>query len=349
MKKSILCVIGARPQFIKHAVLAPVIRDHFSVFTANTFQHYDNTLNRNILADLHMPPADFNLDAIDAERPAKRTIRMFRALTGIMKRAAPSGVLVYGDTDSTLAGALAAKHLAIPLVHIESGERSFNSDMPEETNRVITDQLSNLLFCVSNNAVENLRNEGVPGKVLLTGDLLKDLLLKTEAASESPPVEVPYYFASLHRKYTQENLKRLEAILCALDKLEHPVVFSLHPSTEKTIIQAGIPLKKFRNISFTPGLSYTQSIAYQKFSKAIITDSGGMQKEAYWLRKPCITLRPETEWTETLQGNWNQLLYNDLDIRKALAITPGAYNSDLYGNGNAAMTIVEELKEYFYP
>ena len=257
----------------------------------------------------------------------------------------PDAVLVYGDTDSTLAGALAAKKTGIPLIHVEAGERSFNLSMPEESNRIVTDALSDILFCVSKIGIKNLEKENNKQKILLSGDVMKDLLLKTANEINRPLLNQPYLFITIHRSYNQTNTEKLKALLLALENMKMNAIFPAHPATLKTIqsIESDFT-KRLKNILFIPPISYTNSINYQKFAKAVITDSGGIQKEAYWLKKRCLTIRPETEWIETLNGSWNQLVYENMECLPEMLIRPlGEYNEGLYGNGMASEFITENL------
>jgi UDP-GlcNAc3NAcA epimerase len=233
--------------------------------------------------------------------------------------------------------------MRIALLHIEAGERSFNREMPEEHNRVVTDALSDVLFCASHYAIETLTKEACQGKVIYSGDLMKDLLLQSAQLFQTPILPEPYIFCTIHRNYTNQNTEKLEALLDVLETLNQTILFPVHPATKPSIekIQAK---KNHANIHFVPPVSYYGSIRYQKVAQAIITDSGGMQKEAYWLERRCITVRKETEWQETLKGNWNQLIYHDLtQIPTLLKMPLGAHDKNLYGNGKAAARITEHL------
>ena len=344
MKKKLACIVGTRPQFIKYAVLRPVLGSQFTVSLLHTGQHTDPALNQHIFENLHIPPPDDQLNLPDGVTPQLRANLMREGLIKMLENQSPEAVILFGDTDSTLAGALASEAAGIFSVHIEAGQRSHNAEMPEEYNRVTTDRLSGLLCCASPSAVEELNREGMGDKARYTGDLMKDLFLQVEATLKDPPVNGAYYFASIHRNYTRHNSLLLRKLLEDLNNLDLPVYFSLHPSTRESLQAAGIDMGGYRSIRFLAPLNYSESIRYQKFSKAVITDSGGMQKEAYWLMKPCITLRKETEWTETLLQNHNQLYYGEGDLSALLSVNVAPFDPSLYGDGKAAYSITRLLE-----
>ncbi|HSB93824.1 MAG TPA: UDP-N-acetylglucosamine 2-epimerase [Flavitalea sp.] len=344
MMKKLACIVGTRPQFIKYAVLRPALAAKFTVSLLHTGQHTDPVLNDQIFEDLEIPPPDGQLNLPDIISADARFHLMKDGLIELLEKHRPDAVIHFGDTDSTLAGVLASEKTAIFSVHIEAGERSHNPQMPEENNRLIADRLCQLLCCASQTAVKQLQREGLGNKACFTGDLMKDLLLKVQASQLVPPGKGDYYFASIHRNYTRENESMLKKLFRELNYLDAPVFFSLHPSTSKNLNIAGIREADYSNIRFLSPLNYSQSIQYQKFSKAVITDSGGMQKEAYWLMKPCITLRKETEWTETLSHRHNQLYYGEGDLRSLLFENQAAFDTLLYGNGQAADSITKWLE-----
>ena len=339
--KKITCIIGTRPQFIKHSALLNELEKSFTVTTINTLQHYQYELNELLSEELFQKKFSLGIEMPHNLMPAERLGKMIVEINNMVKDNKPDCILVYGDTDTTLAGALTANKNNIKLVHIEAGERSYNKNMPEEHNRVITDNLSEIHICASQKAVKNLKSENITGHVFYTGDLMKDVFLKFANELISPPAE-NYFFCTIHRNYNKDNPKKLKELLSVLNKLSKTIVFPQHPATLKSLEINGINIKSYKNIRVLPPLSYKQSISYQKFSDAVITDSGGIQKEAYWLKRPCITTRKETEWKETLKGNWNQLVYDDLsDLKQLIKTIPDnkQYNEDLYGNGKAAATI----------
>ncbi|MFN2457232.1 MAG: UDP-N-acetyl glucosamine 2-epimerase [Chitinophagaceae bacterium] len=341
--KKIACVVGTRPQLIKHAALKHLLEGVFVVKTINTLQHYQYELNELLKSDLFLSEPFIDL-TIEELHPAIRLAEMIRGITIHLQTIKPDAVLVYGDTDSTLAGALAACKIGIQLIHIEAGERSYNKTMPEEHNRVLTDAVADILFCVSRNAMENLHKENNSGISFYSGDLMKDMLLQKAAELSTPLRDDPYVFCTIHRDYTKHNLTKLKELFSTLQQLFTTIIFPLHPATQQTIQKSGIALHSYDNIIFSPPLSYSQSIHYQKFAQAIITDSGGIQKEAYWLKRPCITIRKETEWIETLTGNWNQLVYENLSqIPELIKKQNGYYNAELYGDGTAGILIRNKL------
>ncbi len=344
--KKITCIVGTRPQLIKHAVLLPELEMYFDVCSINTHQHYDSELNTLVQETLYKKdpfitiPLKKNLD--NAERLGEMIVAISRQL----KVQKPDAVLVYGDTDSTLAGALAAHKNTLTLIHIEAGERSYNLNMPEENNRIITDLFSSILFCSSEQAQKNLSGYLHQKKIFCYGDLMKDLAQKTTLSLSKTLIDPPYYFCTIHRNYNQTDPKKIKWLLEIIQQTGIKTIFPLHPFTKINLEQAEIRLDKYPFIKFLPPISYSQSIHYQKFAEAIITDSGGIQKEAYWLKRPCITIRKETEWTDTLEGGWNQLLYEDLSQLPALLKkTPdkSLYRNELYGDGNASGNIALKL------
>lgn len=331
--KRLASIVGTRPQFIKHAVLSKKLQNYFEIDLIHTGQHFHPSLYADIFEDLGLKPPDVLLDTANEDK--------IPALKNILSGGNYDAVLVYGDTNSTLWGAMAANLSHIPLIHIEAGERSFNPEMPEENNRIQTDRLSTLRFCVSDKSLQNLEQEGLAENSFVTGDIMKDLLLQKISTPISNPENQPYYFASIHRNYTQKDLYKLNEILDAINRLNYRVIFSLHPSTSKILQLAGTDINQYSNIQFIKPINYTDSIAYQFHSIAVLTDSGGIQRESYWMKKRCITLRKETEWTETLNGNWNQLLYGNLNLGESLELPLGSHDPNLYGTGNACDLITK--------
>jgi UDP-GlcNAc3NAcA epimerase len=345
--KKITCIIGTRPQLIKHSALLNELEKSFAVTTINTLQHYQYELNDLLSEELFQKKQFFNIEMPHNLMPAERLGKMIIEINNVVNSNKPDCILVYGDTDTTLAGALAVNKNNIKLVHIEAGERSYNKNMPEEHNRVITDYLSNIHFCASQKAVENLKKENITEHVFYTGDLMKDVFLDFVTRPTSPPAE-NYFFCTIHRNYNKDNPKKLKDLFDTLNALPKKIIFSIHPATLKSLEINGINIKDYENIQVLPPLSYKQSISYQKFSDAVITDSGGIQKEAYWLKRPCITIRKESEWTETLKGNWNRLVYDNLsELDQMIKTMPDnkQYNEDLYGDGKAATTITNILSQ----
>lgn len=345
-KPRLASIIGTRPQIIKHSILSKALIPFFEVSTIYTGQHWDPALFQSIFSDLQMSLPDITLNiplAIDDHQ--KRLSFLINNLKISISNLRPELVLVFGDTDSTLAAAEAASESGIPLVHIEAGERSFNPEMREEYNRTITDELAEALFCVSKESVRNLEREGLVKNVFLTGDVMKDLLLSRSPAINKSPYPYKYYYASLHRNYTQADKWKLVSLIEGINHLDLRVIFSLHPSTKKWMDKWGIQPGAFTNIDFIEPVNYTKSLQLQKFSEAVLTDSGGMQKEAYWLKKPCITLRKETEWTATLKEGWNKLCYDGGALIEILRQPTGFHDANLYGDGHSSELICKILRD----
>ena len=328
----ILTVVGARPQFIKAAAVSRVIRDKHAVrvreVIVHTGQHHDENMSQVFFEQLDIPRPDFNLE-IAGGGHGQMTGRMLEAIEEVILSEKPDWVLVYGDTNSTLAGALAAAKLHIPVAHVEAGLRSFNMRMPEEINRIITDRVSSRLFCPTETAVRNLRNEGVEEGVHQVGDVMYDVALYygERARSESKIVDrlnlkgKDFALATCHRAENTDNPCNLEQIISALSAInsEHlPVVLSLHPRTRKKVEDFGFgPL--LTDLIVTEPLSFLDMIALEQAAKVILTDSGGVQKEAFFHGVPCVTMREETEWTETVDSGWNTLAGADAaKIRQAV-------------------------------
>lgn len=348
-KPTIISIVGARPQFIKHAPVQLELQKHFTALTIHTGQHYDENMSHVFFKELGISKPDFIFDQRSYDRQGAQTGHMLTEIEEVLLNETPNLLLVYGDTNSTLAGALAASKLHIPIIHIEAGLRSFNRQMPEELNRLLTDQLSEMLFCPTDLAIENLKKEGInPSKIFRSGDVMCDMLRIVEPSLKRVKSN-PYYFATIHRPYNTDDPNRLRTILESLQNLSFEVVLALHPRTKARLNSFGIDPSNFTNIEFIEPQGYLDSISFQNFSEAVITDSGGIQKEAYMLRKKCITIRKETEWTETLEHGWNILNFDNLDqLESLIHKTSGQHFPNLYGDGRAAVSIVNEMLKYFF-
>lgn len=345
--KKIISIVGARPQFIKHAPVQIQLQKHFHALTIHTGQHYDANMSAVFFNELGIPKPDFLFEAGGGKPHGEQTGIMMTEIEKVCFSEKPDGLLVYGDTNSTLAGALVAAKLQLPLVHIEAGLRSYNRSMPEEINRIVADEFAHLLFCPTPQAVANLRKEGIDHSgIFLCGDVMCDMI-HLMSPRVKPLLEGSYYFVTIHRPYNTDDMDRMVRILTILNSLKHPVVFSIHPRTSNRLETFGVNLNNYRNIRFIAPLSYSDSVAYQKYASCIITDSGGVQKEAYILQKQCITLRSETEWSETLEHGWNTLVFEDLEqIQVILETQPGFYNPTLYGEGHAAEEITALIRQH---
>jgi UDP-GlcNAc3NAcA epimerase len=347
----VVTIVGARPQFIKAAALSKMLRGVHQEILVHTGQHYDYQMSGVFFDGLEIPAADVNLEVGSGHHGAQ-TGAMLAGIEQVLLREKPERVLVYGDTNSTLAGALAASKLHIPIAHVEAGLRSFNRRMPEEINRVVADHLSSLLLCPSDVARVNLSNEGITTNVHVVGDVMLDVLLwAKERAEVSGATKLKtlklnpkgYILLTLHRAENTDDPVRLESIIQALNSVAEPILFPVHPRARKMIEAAGQKLAK--HIHLTEPLSYFEMVEASAGARMILTDSGGLQKEAYWLKVPCVTLRDQTEWVETVDSGWNLLIGADtqLIIQAVEEFAPPAEHPPLYGDGKVAARCVELL------
>lgn len=316
------------------------LKNKIDLVTIHTGQHYDKKMSQVFFDELGMNQPNYMLE-VGSHSHGIQTGKMMIAIEEILISERPDCLAVYGDTNSTLAGALAAAKLEIPIIHIEAGLRSFNKKMPEEINRVLTDHLSNFLFVTSRLPIEYLNNENIKENIYLVGDLMKDLVATTVKNSwiKEIKMKTPYYYTTIHRPYNTDLKLRLENLLDNLNLLNKKVVFTVHPRTRKMMSDFDLIESNYKNIKFIEPQGYIDNLSYLFHSDGLITDSGGMQKEAYWLKKNCVTIRTETEWTETLDNGWNTLLFEDLSgIGKALSKVNKNY-IELYGDSNAAEKI----------
>ena len=348
--KKILTVVGARPQFIKAAAISHELREHFADRLAedllHTGQHYDDAMSARFFAELDLPTPTVNL-GIGSAPHGKQTARMLTAIEQVLSTGTYDGLLVYGDTNSTLAGALAAAKMGVPVFHVEAGLRSWNRAMPEELNRVLTDHASTLLFAPTRTAADNLRREGIDeSTIILSGDIMLDNALRYAPAE---PEGEPIILATVHRDFNTDNPERLDHILTALDTLAatHTLLLPLHPRTRKSL---GTSTSKYPHIQFCDPLSYRQTLAAIKRSRVVITDSGGLQKEAFFCGRGCVVLRPETEWTEIVDcgaailadDNPEQIVSAARSLAGKQPPQPSAF-----GDGHAARHILDAIAHYF--
>ncbi len=340
-------VIGARPQFIKAAVLSRTFRKTSDIDETliHTGQHFDDNMSETFFRELAIPRPSYNLE-VHGGLHGEMTGRMLAALEKILIELKPDAVLIYGDTNSTLAGALAAAKLHIPIAHVEAGLRSFNRRMPEEVNRVLADHMSALLFCPTKAAIENLRNEGITNGVLHTGDVMYDATLFAKETSQHASKILDtlglkasgYGLTTIHRSENTDDEARLRSIVEHVEQAADgcPVVFPVHPRTRQAFRRFGIKPEKL--ILIDP-VGYFDLHQLLGGACIVLTDSGGIQKEAYFHRVPCVTLREETEWVETISAGWNRLWTCQTYASPRISIPD-------YGDGHAAERIVHELRQY---
>lgn len=350
----ILTILGARPQFIKAAVLSKAFQSYPKIqeIIIHTGQHYDAQMSDIFFDELLIPKPDFFLHIAKVSTHATMTAQMMEGIEKTILDIRPNALLVYGDTNSTLAGALTASKLHIPIMHVEAGLRSFNLFMPEEINRIITDRISSLLFCPTQNAVDNLVKEGFahfPSKFFLSGDVMIDALSYYSKSMKKPNIAIQKQFAlvTIHRAENTDNVAKLIEIFRALQNIAQniQVILPLHPRTSKILSLYHIEPK---NITFTPPLSYLEMIWLLKHSKAVLTDSGGLQKEAYYFNKPCITLREESEWSELITHKCN-VLAGSKEEKIIYAFTHLSqlfsqnFPPNLYGKADASQIIAKTI------
>lgn len=357
--KKIVSIVGARPQFIKAAVISRLIRneykDRFSEYLLHTGQHYDDNMSEIFFREMMIPKPNVNLE-VGSGTHGKMTGEMLIRIEEVLLEQKPDWVVVYGDTNSTLAGALAASKIHIPVAHVEAGLRSFKRRMPEEQNRVVADHLSTLLFCPTDTAVTNLKREGITKGVHKTGDVMYDAnlfyrkLLKKRPKEESvlSRIKLPEYFflLTMHRAENTDDPKRLKDIVDALNGSGKKGIFPMHPRTKKALEANGLSFNG--NITCIDPVGYFDMLELEERCEFIVTDSGGVQKEAYFFEKPCITLRDETEWVETVEAGANVVVgaYKER-IEEVFNLLPKSNVDNLYGDGESGCQIVEKIINTF--
>ena len=347
----ILHIVGARPQFIKAAMVSKAWGQSGEEAILHTGQHYDENLSRLFFVELGLPEPAVNL-GVGGGSHAEQTSRMITGIDQFLEAEVPDWVIIYGDTNSTLAGALCAAKRLIRTAHVEAGLRSFNRAMPEEINRVVSDTLANLLFCPTVQAVENLKNEGITRGVFNVGDVMADgLFFFLKAARDKSTILADlrlspkcYGLVTLHRSGNVDNRDNLAAILKGLEQINFLLIFPVHPRTRKMIEQFGLAVPD--NIRVIEPLGYLDMLMMEQNAECILSDSGGIQKEAYLLGTRCITLRDETEWVETVDAGWNCLTGADSSkiATRFYDFKPQGSRLDIYGDGRAADQIIEILK-----
>jgi UDP-N-acetylglucosamine 2-epimerase len=352
----IASIIGARPQFIKIAPLQDEISKRHEHLLIHTGQHYDYEMSKVFFEELSIPDPDYNL-GIGSGSHANQTGRMLMAIEEVLLKEKPDLVIVYGDTNSTLAGALAAAKLLIPIAHVEAGLRSFNMKMPEEVNRVITDHISSIFLCPSDTAAQNLAREGIINRVHVVGDTMIQCLMDVEQKLSKSflqnfgVTENNYILATIHRQENADVKERLEVIIKALAKCGIEVLLPLHPRTARSIRLWGLEdlIISSGNVKILPPLNFIAFTSLEKYARTIVTDSGGVQKEAYYFGVPCVTMREETEWVETVKDGWNVLVGADEEkiLRAIRNARPRSSRTTQYGDRNVAQRIVESIEKDF--
>lgn len=354
----IVTVIGARPQFIKAAVVSRAIAAHKDIkeVIVHTGQHFDANMSDIFFEEMCIPTPDYNLN-VNGLGHGAMTGQMLEKIEAVLLQEKPDWVLVYGDTNSTIAGALAAKKLHIKVAHVEAGLRSFNMDMPEEINRILTDRISDILFCPTETAVNNLKKEGYENincRIIRNGDVMQDAALFYAGRAVRPKADIPedFVLCSVHRAENTDDPERLRNIFSALEEISKTcrVVLPLHPRTKGKLSAIGYDTNN-SHILFIEPVGYLEMVWMLKHCRLVMTDSGGLQKEAYFFDKYCITLRDETEWVELVKYGYNFLagddkgkiisLYNHISDKNNIE-----QKTPLYGNGNAGDLIVETLRNY---
>jgi UDP-GlcNAc3NAcA epimerase len=351
----LLTIIGARPQFIKAAAVSREIAKHENIkeIIVHTGQHFDANMSEIFFDQMQIPKPDYNLE-INSLSHGAMTGRMIEKIVEVLLIEKPEWVLVYGDTNSTIAGSLAAKKLHIKVAHVEAGLRSFNRKMPEEINRILTDKISDLLLCPTDLAVKNLNDEGIGkhslAKIIKCGDVMQDAAIFYTDIAQKPEIELPEEFllATIHRAENTDDPKRLKSIVKALNKInqEISIILPIHPRTRMILDKSNYSI----DFTLIDPVGYLEMIYLLKNCKMVMTDSGGLQKEAFFFDKPCVTMRDETEWVELVENGFNTIVGSDYD-----KIIPGFnlmkdkqlnYNINFYGNGTASASIIKELNDF---
>lgn len=349
----IITILGARPQFIKAAAVSAVFKNSVNEILVHTGQHYDPNMSDVFFDELNIPKPKYHLNVGSGSHGAM-TGAMLIAIEKVLEEEQPDFVMVYGDTNSTLAGALAASKLLIPVIHVEAGLRSFNKVMPEEQNRILTDHVSEILFAPTQTAIDNLKNEGITKGVYLVGDVMYDGILHfKKIAQEKSTIlktlnlsEKEFILCTIHRAENTNDIDRLKAIFNALNASNEKIVLPLHPRTLKYVTDYGIRISE--HVQIIEPIGYLDMVRLESAAKKILTDSGGVQKEAFFLNVPCITMRDETEWVETVENGWNCIVgANEDKIREAiLNFNPITERKDYFGQGNAVEKMIEIIKTF---
>ncbi|WP_330949253.1 non-hydrolyzing UDP-N-acetylglucosamine 2-epimerase [Virgibacillus sp. MG-45] len=353
----LLTIAGTRPQLVKVAAVSRELRKEFTEVLVNTGQHYDYNMAGVFFEQLNIPKPDYDL-GVGSMAHGKQTANMMIKIEEVVEIEKPDAMVVYGDTNSTLAGALVASKLHIPVIHIEAGLRSYNKKMPEEINRVMTDHISDVLFAPTDLAVSNLRKENIIQGIYQIGDVMYDAVLyNLNLAEEQHQLEdydlisKQFILGTIHRAENTDNIERMTAIVDAFTKINYKVFLPLHPRTKNKLEEYNLleTLNQADNITIAEPISYLEMLLLEKHAFAIVTDSGGVQKEAYFAKVPCFTLRDETEWVETINTGWNTLVNPQMDdlAKSITSFQPQEYIDNLYGDGRAGKKITEIIKTHF--
>lgn len=351
----IASVVGARPQFIKCAPLSKKIREYHEEVLIHTGQHYDHEMSKLFFEELSIPRPDYNL-GIGSGLHGYQTGKMLEEIERVLIKEKPDMVLVYGDTNSTIAGTLAASKLHIKVIHVESGLRSYDKNMPEEVNRVLTDHISDILFAPTKTAVQNLLKEGIKKNVHLVGDVMKDALMGNLKIAEKSDIlrkyklyEKKYLLATIHRASNTDNMDNLKNIIRAFSESGEKIIFPVHPRTNNILMKDEFRDLIGDNIILTKPIGYVDFLWLQKNARMILTDSGGIQKEAFMLDVPCITLRDETEWVETVKTGKNIIVGSDYDkITDAIKNFRVSKNREyIFGDGKSCKKMVDIINSYY--
>ena len=355
----IVTVVGARPQFIKAAAVSRVLREKHKELLIHTGQHYDSNMSDVFFEELHIPKPDWNL-GVGSGSHARQTAEMMVGIETILLEEKPDCLLIYGDTNSTLAGAIAASKIHVPVIHVEAGLRSFNMKMPEEQNRILADHVSSLLLCPTDTAVENLRKEGIQAGIYQVGDVMCDAVLYYSHMMEtrenayyfgqlhglfaSVPRVNTWYMTTIHRAENTDDENKIREILEALESLDAPAIFPVHPRMVERLYRQ----REYKNIVFVEPVGYLTMLYLVRHAVKTITDSGGLQKETYILGTPCVTVREQTEWVETLKGNHNILAKTEKEdiVKKVIKTEIDRENKPAYyGDGHASEKICALLDQ----
>ncbi len=343
-KVKLVVVVGTRPQIIKYSAIHEHLKEYFDSVLIDTSQHYDRNMRDVFFDSLQIDPADYTLD-VCIDGAVDQFAHMLTQIERILKKEKPDIVLTFGDTNSTLAATMASSFQNISIAHVEAGLRSRNKSMPEERNRIVVDHLSSILYAPSKEAMVNLQEEGLAERARLVGDIMVDSLQRTLSILKGEiHSEKSYALATIHRNYNTDDREKLRGILRYINSSPYKVVFPVHPRIKQIIVDGD-----YSNIEFTEPFGHLEFVQLLSGCSLVITDSGGIQKEAYMLRRPCLTLRSETEWPETLVGGWNVLVDNadKLEVMELKQPDNSMYNKNIYGNYGVAKSIVLDMQNSF--